>query len=69
MNYFGLFFTFMFPGIVLGLLAAFSLREAARAKRRRALAIRKQAMRQAARQARRRKQALYVSTMGDSLAA
>lgn len=59
MNYFGLFFTFMVPGIVLGLLAAYSLREAAAAKRRKGARARQRA----ARQAERHKRALYVSTL------
>ncbi|MEA5059215.1 hypothetical protein SDC9_188957 [bioreactor metagenome] len=69
MNYFGLFFTFMLPGILLGLLGAFSFREAAQERRRRAFAARRRAMRQAGRQAQRRRRALYISTMDDSLAA
>ena len=69
MNYFGLFFTFMLPGVVLGLLGAFSLREAAEAKRRKAQAARRRAQRQAVTRAQRRKQTLYVSTMGNSRAA
>ena len=63
MNYFGLFFTFMIPGMVLGLMGALSLREMALAKRRKAQAARLRARRQAELQARRRKQALYVSTL------
>lgn len=66
MNYFGLFFTFMLPGVVLGLLGAFSLREAAESKRRKAQAARRHAQRKAVAQAQRRKQALYVSTMQGS---
>lgn len=62
MNYFGLFFTFMLPGVVLGLLAAFSLKESAKAKRRQA----RQARRQAVAAAPRRRQALYVSTVESS---
>ncbi|MEA4969460.1 MAG: hypothetical protein VB051_02910 [Candidatus Pelethousia sp.] len=69
MNYFGLFFTFMLPGIILGLLGAFSLKEAAEAKRRKAQAARSQARRQAAGRAQHRKQTLYVSTMEGSRAA
>ncbi len=69
MNYFGLFFTFMLPGIILGLLGALSLKEAAEAKRRKAQAARSQARRQAAGQAQHRKQTLYVSTMEGSRAA
>jgi len=63
MNYFGLFFTFMIPGIVLGLLGAFSLKESAEAKRQREAAARKKVKHQAQIQATRRKQSLYVSTM------
>jgi hypothetical protein len=66
MNYFGLFFTFMLPGIILGLLGAFSLKEAAEAKRRKAQAARRQARRQATGQVQHRKQTLYVSTMEDA---
>ncbi len=69
MNYFGLFFTFMLPGIILGLLGALSLKEAAEAKRRKARAARRQAGRRSAGQAQRRKQTLYVSTMEGSRAA
>lgn len=69
MNYFGLFFTFMIPGIVLGVLGALSIREAAQAKRRKAQAARQHAQRLAEAQARRRKQMLYVSTMESSRAA
>ena len=66
MNYFGLFFTFMLPGIILGLLGAFSLKEAAEAKRRKAQAARRQVRRQGVPQVQRRKQTLYVSTMEDA---
>ena len=33
MNYFGLFFSFMIPGIILGMLAVGSIREAERGRR------------------------------------
>lgn len=69
MNYFGLFFTFMVPGIVLGILGAASLREAALAKRRKAQAARQRAQHLAQRKAQRRKQVLYVSTIDHSRAA
>lgn len=36
MNYFGLFFSFMIPGIILGMLAVGSIREAEQGRRRKA---------------------------------
>ena len=60
MNYFGLFFTFMLPGVILGIMAAATLREVNRAKRRK---VHRLAKRRAIEQARRRKQSLYISTL------
>lgn len=63
MNYFGLFFSFMLPGIVLGLLAAFSMREAAKERQRKADAARRAQAKRAAAQARQRKRGLYISNV------
>lgn len=40
MNYFGLFFTFMVPGIVIGAMAAVALYQEANARKRRAARLR-----------------------------
>lgn len=58
MNYFGLFFSFMIPGIILGMLAVGSIREAERGRRRKA--ARRRAGQEHARPASRPKQNLYV---------
>ena len=59
MNYFGLFFSFMIPGIILGMLAVGSIREAEQGRRRKA-ARRRQGGGRPAQPVGRPKQALYV---------
>ncbi len=59
MNYFGLFFSFMIPGIILGMLAVGSIREAEQGRRRKA-ARRRQESGRPSRPVGRPKQALYV---------
>ena len=59
MNYFGLFFSFMIPGIILGTLAVGSIREAEQGRRRKA-ARRRQGSGRSAQSVGRPKQALYV---------
>lgn len=59
MNYFGLFFSFMIPGIILGMLAVGSIREAEQGRRRKA-AHRRQGSGRSAQSVGRPKQALYV---------
>lgn len=58
MNYFGLFFSFMIPGIILGMLAVGSMREAERGRRRKV--ARRRASQGHGRPANRPKQSLYV---------
>ena len=59
MNYFGLFFSFMIPGIILGMLTVGSIREAEQGRRRKA-ARRRQGSGRSAQSVGRPKQALYV---------
>ena len=61
MNYFGLFFTFMLPGIVLGALAVLSHREMAAARRKKAARCRRMAGRAARPASNRPRQGLYVA--------
>lgn len=63
MNYFGLFFSFMLPGVVIGTMAASAAKEAAEKKRRRQAMMRRRAMRTAPRNK------LYVSTIEERRAA
>ena len=44
MNYFGLFFSFMIPGVVIGTMAASAVKEAAAKKGRRQAMMRRRAM-------------------------
>ena len=44
MNYFGLFFSFMIPGVVIGTMAASAVKEAAAKKSRRQAMMRRRAM-------------------------
>ena len=57
MNYFGLFFSFMLPGVVIGTMAASAAKEAAERKRRRQAMLRRRAMRTVPRNK------LYISTI------
>ena len=61
MNYFGLFFSFMIPGVVIGALSA--VKEAAAKKRRRQAMMRRRAMHTVP------KNKLYVSTIEERKAA
>ena len=45
MNYFGLFFTFMVPGIIIGTMAAVAAKQAADRRRKEAVRARRAAMR------------------------
>ena len=45
MNYFGLFFTFMIPGIIIGTMAAAAAKQAADRRRREAIRARRTALR------------------------
>ena len=62
MNYFGLFFSFMIPGVVIGTMAA-SVKEAAAKKGRRQAMMRRRAMHTVP------KNKLYVSTIEERKAA
>lgn len=57
MNYFGLFFTFMIPGIIIGTMAAAAAKQAADRRRREAIRARRAAMRTVPRNK------LYVCTL------
>lgn len=63
MNYFGLFSSFMIPGVVIGTMAASAVKEAAAKKRRRQAMLRSRAMRTVP------KNKLYVSTIEERKAA
>ena len=64
MNYFGLFFSFMIPGVVIGTMAAFAaVKEAAAKKGRRQAMMRRRAMHTVP------KNKLYVSTIEERKAA
>ena len=63
MNYFGLFFSFMIPGVVIGTMAASAVKEAAAKKGRSQAMMRRRAMHTVP------KNKLYVSTIEERKAA
>ncbi len=63
MNYFGLFFSFMVPGVLIGTMAASAAKQAAYKRRRREAMARRRAMHTAP------KNKLYVSTIDERRAA